>query len=161
MNRSLTKNSKKAINPTNDMKWAMAAMTDANFVHEASIDPNKREIKKSPKRIAAFQTTGPTAMIAMRIKGLGLGVPSALGKDLTNMYATTKIVETQIGQRISEKMTALQPARGTSLESFSEGWPNFFFLKPVIIVLERRQYPYQLLLCDRALPLDIHRRNSR
>lgn len=43
------------------------------------------------------------------------------------------------GDRISEMMMIRQVARGTSVESFSEGWPIFFFLNPVILVLERRQ----------------------
>jgi len=90
--------------------------------------PKKSEIKNRPIRTAAFQTTGPTAMIAMRMRGLGPNSPFASGKDFTNMYATTMITAMQIGQIISEKMTECQLARGISPEGFSEGWPNFFFL---------------------------------
>ena len=65
-----------------------------------------------------------------------------------------------MGQTISEKKTARQLARGTSPESFSEGCPNRFFLYPVIIVLDKRQYPIHELLCEREFPRDIHLRNS-
>jgi len=63
-------------------------------------------------------------------------------------------------EEASEKMTACQLARGTSPDSFSDGWPSFFLLYPVILVRESRQYPIHELLCDRELPRDIHRRNS-
>ena len=55
------------------------------------------------------------------------------------MYATMKMIDWQIGQTISENRTARQPARGTSPDSFSDGWPSFFFLYPVIIVRDKRQ----------------------
>ena len=143
------------------MKWANAAMNDGNLAQPSIMGPRKREMKNSVRSTAAFQTTGPMAMIPMRMSGLGLGLPLRSGKDLTNMYAMMNIVAWHMGQMISENSTARQGARGTSPDSFSDGCPSFFFLYPVIIVRERRQYPYQLLAFARELPRDIQRRNSR
>lgn len=139
----------------------MDAMTEPNFAQDSIIGPRKREMKNRLIRIAAFQTTGPMAITAMRIRGLGGRVPSGLGNDLTNMYAMTKSMAMQTGIMISEPMTDRHVARGTSPDSFSEGCPSFFFLYPVIIVLDNRQYPYQLLALVLELPRDIHLRNSR
>jgi len=155
------KNSKNAIRPTRLDICAKDAMTDPNFAHDSIIGPKKRETKNRVIRTAAFHTTGPTATTPMRIRGLGCWLPFLSGNDFTNMYAMTKIAEMQMGEMISEKITVRHVARGTSPESFSEGWPSFFFLYPVIIVLDNRQYPYQLLAFVLELPRDIQRKNSR
>ena len=130
--------------------------------------------------MAAFQTIGPMAISRMRIRGLGPIRPvTGSGNDLTNldetciksgyylpahltyMYAMMKITARAIGDSTSEKSTVLQPARSTSPINFSEGCPSLFFLYPVTMVRESRQYPIHELECERELPLAIHRRNSR
>lgn len=126
--RPLTKNSKKAIRPIKHKKCANAAMTDANFFHFSIIGPKNNDTKNKANNTPAFQTTGPTAMTAIRMSGLGFWFPFWSGNDLTNIYAITKMADTKMGQTISENTTALQLARGTSPESFSDGWPSFFFL---------------------------------
>ena len=110
------------------MKWANAAMNDGNFAQPSIMGPRKREMKNSVSSTAAFQTTGPIAMIPMRMSGLGLGLPLRSGKDLTNMYAMTKTHAPRIGRITSEKMTLRRFARGASPASLSDGCPNFFFL---------------------------------
>lgn len=119
--RILTKNSKKATNPTRLEICANEAITDPNLAHDSIIGPKKREMKKYMIRRAAFHTTGPMAMTAIRMRGLGFCLPSLSGNDLTNMYAITKMHATQIGMMISEKMTVRHVARGMSPDSFSDG----------------------------------------
>lgn len=65
------------------------------------------------------------------------------------------------GAKTSDTTMTFHDARGTSIESFSDGCPSFFFLNPVILVRERRQYPIHELACARELPRDIQRRYSR
>ena len=79
----LTKNSKNATSPRSAMKCANAAMNAGNFAHPSSIGPKKSDTKKRVRRTAAFHTTGPTAMMPIRMSGLGF----ELSNDLTNMYA--------------------------------------------------------------------------
>ena len=128
VNQKRTKNSKNPTNPIRQRVWAIVAITEPNFAQDSIIGPMNREMKKREMRIAAFHTTGPMAIRAIRMRGLGCWFPSLSGNDLTNIYATTKRIERQMGHRTSEKMTDLQLARGTSPDSFSEGCPNFFFL---------------------------------
>lgn len=78
----------------------------------------------------------------------------AVGKDLTNMCVSTKIVAPQV---TSEKTMFHHSARRASPESLLDGCPSF--VDPVIIVRERRRYPYQLLAFEREVPRE--RRNSR
>ena len=110
-------------------------------------------------KTAAFHTMGPRDTTPIRVRGLGWDCP-ATGNDLTNMYAMIRRMAKKIGKRTSEMMTARQPARGMSPDNFSDGLPSFFFLYPVIIVRDNRQYPIQELLCERELPRDIQRKNS-
>lgn len=123
-----------------------------------NIGPNITATKNSTRRTIAFHTTGPKETTPSRMRGLTFPV---LSNDLTNMYAMMKIRAPAIGMRISEVMTTAQPARGTSPESFSDGWPSLFFLKPVIWVRDKRQYPIHEFACVLELPRDIHRKNSR
>ena len=139
----------------------MKAIVEPNLGEKASsMGPRNNEMMKSVRRTAAFHTIGPKEMTAMRIKALGGCCPSGPGKDLTNRYAMVNRTAINIGKMTSEKRTARHPARGTSPESFSDGCPSLFFLYPVIMVRERRQYPIQELLWDLELPRDIHRKNS-
>ena len=134
-----TNNSKNEINPTKQVTCASVAMTEPNLAQPSSIGPKNNEMKNKAKSTPAFHTIGPIAITPILISGLGCWFPSGSGKDLTNMYATTKIVAMQSGQTTSDQMTVFQDARGTSPDSFSDGWPSFFFLYPVIIVLESLQ----------------------
>jgi hypothetical protein len=67
----------------------------------------------------------------------------------------------QNGERISDTRITLSVALGTSVDSFSLGCPMRFFLNPVILVLDNRQYPIHELACAREFPRDIQRRYSR
>ena len=156
-----TKNSKNVSMPMSARPCASAAMTEPNLTQPSIIGPRKSDRKNSVMSTAAFHTVGPTAMSRIRTSGLGGVLPCSSGNDLTNMYATMKMMHAPMGHRISEKMTFLHGARGTSPDSFSDGCPSFFFLYPVIAVRDRRQYPYQLLAFVRELPRDIQRKNSR
>ena len=68
-------------------------MTDGNFFHEVIMGPIMSDRKNNASSIAAFHTTGPIAMIAIRMSGLGFCLPLRSGNDFTNMYATMKIVD--------------------------------------------------------------------
>jgi hypothetical protein len=116
-----TKNSKKTMIPTSAKKWAIEAMKDPNLAQLSNIGPRNREMKNKVTSTAAFQTTGPIATTQILIRGLGFCFPFLSGNDLTNMYAMMKSAAMRMGQMISDIMTALHPARGTSPESFSEG----------------------------------------
>ncbi len=156
----LTKNSKNPIIPIVPSMCAIVAMTAPKRTqHESSIGPRKSDTRKRTSKMAAFHTIGPRDTTAIRTRGLG-GVCPETGNDLTNMYAMIRRKAKKMGKRTSEMMTARQPARGTSPDSFSDGRPSFFFLYPVIIVRDNRQYPIQELLCERELPRDIQRKNS-
>ena len=156
----LTKNSKNPIIPIVPSTCAIVAMTAPKRTqHESSIGPKNSETRKRISKTAAFHTIGPRDTTPMRMRGLGWLCP-ATGNDLTNMYAMIRRMAKKMGKRTSETMTARQPARGTSPDSFSDGRPSFFFLYPVIIVRDSRQYPIQELLCERELPRDIQRKNS-
>jgi hypothetical protein len=158
--KKLTKNSKNPIIPIVPSMWAIVAITAPKRTqHDSSIGPKKSETRKRISKTAAFHTMGPRDTTPIRMRGLGWDCP-ATGKDLTNMYATIRRMAKKMGKRTSEMMTARQPARGTSPDSFSEGRPSFFFLYPVIIVRDKRQYPIQELLCEREFPRDIQRKNS-
>jgi hypothetical protein len=128
--------------------------------HPSIMGHKNKDMKNSDRRTVAFHTSGPMAMTAIRIRGLGGSSPFT-GKDLTNIYATMNRVAAQIGKITSDRITDPQLARGTSPDSFSEGWPNRFLLYPVIIVRDNLQYPYQLLFVCLELPRDIQRKNSR
>lgn len=49
-------------------------------------------------------------------------------KFLIGQINAHNIIARTMGNMISENRTALHPARGTSPESLSEGWPKRFFL---------------------------------
>lgn len=117
-------------------------------------------MRNSTKSTAPFQTMGPREITAMRTNGLGGSFPVLSGNDFTNMYAMMNNMAITTGKMTSEKITFRHLARGTSPESFSDGSPSLFFLYPVIIVRDSRQYPIQELLCEREFPRDIHRKNS-
>lgn len=119
----------------------MNAITDPKLEPLAlNTGPSSKENKNCTSSTAAFHTIGPTDTTAIRIRGLG-GKRPLTGKLLTNMYAMVKSTAMHTGKMISEKMTALQDARGTSAPNFSEGLPSLFLLYPVMLVRERRQYP--------------------
>lgn len=140
---------------------AIKAMVEPNLGKRGSrTGPRNSDTMKRAKSTAPFQTRGPKETTAMRTKAAGGCVPLVPGNDLTNKYAIMNSTAMKIGKITSEMITARQPARGTSPDIFSEGWPSTFFLYPVILVLDRRQYPIQELLCDREFPLDIHLKNS-
>src|ERR1700722_14411984 len=81
-----TKNSKNAIIPTTPRKCAIKAITEPNKGYMGSnMGPRHREVRKSTKSAAEFQTIGPREMIAIRTKGLGGCLPFGSGNDLTNM----------------------------------------------------------------------------
>ena len=98
--------------------------------------PRNNDTMNRTRSTAAFQTIGPRAITAMRIKGAG-GCFPLLGKDFTNMYAMVNKIAMMIGKMTSDTMTARHPARGTSPDSFSDGCPSFFFLYPVIMVRDK------------------------
>ena len=125
--------------------------------HEASIGPKKSDVKKRVTRTTAFQSSGPSEIIAMRSNALCCGVSS----DLTKLYDTMATTAPTSGPKSSDTMTVLMLARGTSTDSFSDGTPRRFFLKPVMRVRLSRQYPIHELACDFEFPRDSQRSHSR
>src|SRR2546421_6370297 len=65
------------------------------------------------------------------------------------------------GPTTSLKKMLVKCARGTSPDSFSEGFPRTLRLKPVIRVRDNLQKAIHDEPCERELPRDIHRRKSR
>src|SRR6266576_6479624 len=109
-------------------------MVDPNLGKVGSnIGPRNNDARNSVNKTPAFHTIGPSEITAIRMRGAG-GIFPLIGNDLTNRYAMTKRVAIMVGKMTSEKMTALQLARGTSPESFSEGGVSLFFMYPVIYV---------------------------
>lgn len=100
-----------------------------------SIGPAKRATKNIVSSTIAFHAIGPRAITAKRRSELiGVGL-----SDLTKVYPRRSRTAWMRGPANSEMMIVFQPALGTSTDSFSEGTPSFFFLKPVIRVRLRRQ----------------------
>lgn len=89
--KGLTRNSTKAISPIRESVWAVTAINEPNLEqHVLSIGPRKIDTMNRTMRTAAFQTTGPREMTAIRRRGEGPILPvTGSGNDLTNMYAMT------------------------------------------------------------------------
>lgn len=105
------------------------------LVHEFNIGPANKATKNTTIRTMAFQTIGPRETIASRRRELtGLAA-----SDFVKVYANRRMTAWSRGPESSEMRIVFHPARGTSTESFSDGTPSFFFLKPVMRVRLRRQ----------------------
>ena len=100
----------------------MKAMTEPNDMQQpVRKGPIKTETMNMTIKTAAFQTMGPSATTAMRMRGEEAILSFFPGTDLTNMYAMTNKAAEQMGRMISAINTVRHPARGTSADNFSEG----------------------------------------
>src|ERR1700722_3564236 len=143
--------------------WAIAASTDPNFLqHILRIGPIQQAMPNRPARTPALIAIGANATSPTRMSEFvafwGCKTPVCA---LMNRYGMSVKPMSTRGPTTSLKKMLVKCARGTSPDSFSEGFPRTFRLKPVMRVLDNLQKAIHDESCERELPRDIQRRKSR